>query len=354
METEILHELIATSFFSACAIAIALALRNTLRAVFGSIVAYYVWLMVPIALLAVMLPVRGPTPSYLAFLGAALPFSRRVGTPIGSFDLLTVALALWTWAAGACSALLILLWQQVRFVRGLTVVARRNGIHYAQNVPAGPLVIGIVHPRIVVPLDFEDRYTAAEQEVVIMHERMHVRRGDPIANAICALLRCTLWFNPLVHFAISRFRFDQELACDEAVIRQNPLSQRSYANAMLKTHLANTELPLACHWPSRHPLKVRIVMLKKPQLPRRRRALGSLVTGLAVIAIGYGTWAAQPGEPVPGSPSSPENNPSPGDTALPGWMRDKKAHYLQAPIGTLGSWVPMVQQWRPNEISHRE
>lgn len=340
METEILHELIAASFFSACAIAFALALRNTLRAVFGSIVAYYVWLMVPIALLAVMLPVRGPAPSYLTSVGAMLPFSRGGGTPIGSSDLLTVTLALWAWAAGACSALLILLWQQVRFVRGLTIVARRNGILYAQHVPAGPLVIGIVHPQIVVPLDFEDRYTATEQEVVITHERMHVRRGDPIANAICALLRCALWFNPLVHFAISRFRFDQELACDEAVIRQNPLSQRSYANAMLKAHLANTELPFACHWPSRHPLNVRIIMLKKSQLPRRRRALGSLVTGLAVVAIGYGTWAAQPGEPVTRRPPpSPENNPSPGDTALPGLIRDNKGALLARADGAMGAWV---------------
>ncbi len=353
METEILHELIAASFFSACAITIALALRNALRAAFGSIVAYYVWLMVPVVLLAVMLPMRGSTPSYLASVGAALPLSRRVGTPVESSDLLMVTLALWAWAAGACSALLILLWQQLHFVRGLTIVARRNEIVYAQNVPAGPLVIGIVHPQIVVPIDFEDRYTATEREVVITHERMHVRRGDPIANAVCALLRCAFWFNPLVHFAISRFRFDQELACDEAVIRQNPLSQRSYADAMLKTHLANTELPLACHWPSRHPLNVRITMLKRSQLPRYRRALGSLVTGLAVVAIGYGTWAAQPREPTTSSaPASPGNSPSPGDTALPGLMPDNKGALLARADGVMGAGI-LLQEFEGDTVLRR-
>jgi bla regulator protein blaR1 len=340
MEIEILRELIAASCFSACAIAMALALRSALRAFFGPIVAYEVWLMVPIALLALLLPLHRLTPDHLSFLGTALPLARQGDAPIGPRESLTITIALWTWAVGACAALVILLWQQARFVKGLTIVARRNGILYARGVPSGPLVIGIVRPQIVVPLDFEDRYTPTEREIVIAHERMHVRRGDPIANAICALLRSTLWFNPLVHFASGRFRFDQELACDEAVIGQNPLSRRSYANAMLKTQLSNTELPLACHWPARHPLEVRITMLKKPRLPRARRAFGSLLTGLAVVAIGYGAWAAQPGAPDPGStPPLPEANPSPGDTSFPGVMRDNGGALFANADGAMSSWV---------------
>jgi bla regulator protein blaR1 len=320
--TVILHELIAASFFVTFAIAVVLASRNALRALFGPMVAYYVWLMVPIVLLVLLLPVHETTSTYLSFVGTALPLSQHLDAPLGLRESSLVTIVL-TWTTGACLTLLILLWQQARFVRGLTIVARRDGILYAQRVLTGPLVVGIVRPQIVLPLDFGDRYTMSEQEVVIAHERMHVQRGDPIANAICAFLRCAFWFDPLVHFAANRFRFDQELACDEAVIRHNPTSQQSYANAMLKTHLANPQLPLACHWPSHHPLKARIVMLKKRLPSRGRQALGSLVTGFAIITIGYGAWAAQPT-----SSTLRDGNPSPGDTSFPRVARGHESALL--------------------------
>lgn len=338
MEGETLHWLATATLFSACAIAVALALRKALRALFGPIVAYRVWQVVPVALLAVLLPVHPATPSYLSLVGTAFPFAQHAYALVPP-DSLPVMIGLLAWVLGACFMLVILFWQQARFVRGLTIVARRNGILYAQHLPNGPLVVGILCPQIVVSLDFQIRYTPSEQQVVIAHERMHVRRGDPIANAICAFLRCAFWFNPLVHFAASRFRFDQELACDEAVIRHFPTSQQSYASAMLKTHLANSELPLACHWPSRHPLKARILMLKKPPLCRGRRALGSLITGLAVITIGFVAWAAQP---------------DPGNTLSLQGMRDNNGA-LVAHAGAVANscWWVRLRAYRRNIAADR-
>ncbi|MDZ4048456.1 MAG: TonB family protein, partial [Pseudoxanthomonas sp.] len=110
-------------------------------------------------------------------------------------------------------------------------------------------------------------------------------------------LSCLFWFNPLVHMAARRFRLDQELACDAAVLRRHPNQRRSYGEAMLKTQLAAISLPLGCHWPSRHPLKERISMLKQsaPGPARRRFGSGVIAAGLAVLALG--AWAAQSSEP---------------------------------------------------------
>ena len=120
-------------------------------------------------------------------------------------------------------------------------------------------------------------------------------RADKEAmQALATLLRCVFWFHPLVHVAAARFRFDQELACDAAVVARFPEARRSYGDAMLKTQLAAFGLPLGCHWQSCHPLKERISMLKQTLPgPRRRRVATALVLSLAAAAS-LAAWAAQP------------------------------------------------------------
>jgi TonB family protein len=106
------------------------------------------------------------------------------------------------------------------------------------------------------------------------------------------------WFNPLFHFAASRFRFDQELACDALVITRFPEARRYYADAMLKTQLADLGLPAGCHWQSSHPLKERISMLKHPLPGRARRVFGLIAVAAFVAAGSYAAWAAQPAAPA--------------------------------------------------------
>lgn len=119
-------------------------------------------------------------------------------------------------------------------------------------------------------------------------------RCDAQINALAAALRCLHWFNPLVHFAASRFRFDQELACNASVISRFPEARRPYADAMLKTQLADLGLPAGCHWQSSHPLKERIAMLKQPLPGRKRRRLGGAGVVAIIVAASFAAWAAQP------------------------------------------------------------
>jgi len=107
---------------------------------------------------------------------------------------------------------------------------------------------------------------------------------------------CVFWFNPLIYWAISRLRADQELACDAQVLARHAGARRSYANALLKTQLATESgwrMPVGCHWQSSHSLKERIVMLKRPLPGVSRRVLG--IAGIAaLIGTGsYAAWAAQ-------------------------------------------------------------
>jgi hypothetical protein len=164
----------------------------------------------------------------------------------------------------------------------------------AQHAVGCPALLGVIHPKIVLPVDFESRYTRLERLLIFSHERVHLRRGDAAWNAVAAFMRCLFWFNPLAHLASTYFRVDQELACDAAVIRNHPDSSRTYATAMLKTELAEATLPLGCHWSSAHHLKERLRMLKRARPARWRRVSGHALVALGAVAIGYSAWATEP------------------------------------------------------------
>lgn len=283
-----------------------LALRLPVRALFGARIAYALWLLVPGALLAVSFP--GPAMDVAARIvateGAAAAPSVRVGLatalqPVASAfaapRISDVADIAWLWAFGA---LAMAWWQwrlQRRFVSALSpLTPRGDGVFVSASTSTGPAVIGALRPRIVLPADFDARYPAAERALVIAHEREHVRRRDVAVNLAVAALRCLHWFNPLLHWAASKFRFDQELACDATVLARHPDFRRAYAGAMLKTQLAVLGLPVGCHWQSSQSLKERILMLKKPLPGRMRMRLGAIVVCCAVVATGFAAWATQP------------------------------------------------------------
>jgi hypothetical protein len=91
-------------------------------------------------------------------------------------------------------------------------------------------------------------------------------------------------------------RVDQELACDARVMARHANAKRTYAEAMLKTQLAATPVPLGCQWPpvGAKPLKERIAMLARPRPSPVRTAIGAVLCALAVFAAAGAAWIAQP------------------------------------------------------------
>lgn len=301
MANDLLAELFQATVALTLALALVLVLRRPLRRWLGAAAAYAAWATVPLAVVAVLLPARSGVAPLAAgneamILLAALP---------GSASLASGAFAPWLaglWLSGAGALALLMGVRQRRFQQG---VRREPGRAYDASAWATPAVTGLLRPRIALPSDFASRYTPDEQRLVIAHEQLHIERGDIPAQALATLLRCLFWFHPLVHAAAARFRFDQELACDAAVLARFPQARRSYGDAMLKTQLAGFGLPVGCHWQSCHPLKERISMLKQTLPgPRRRRAAAALIVGLAAMTS-LAAWAAQPTAPAPATDAAP-------------------------------------------------
>jgi|CXWL01.1.fsa_nt_gi beta-lactamase regulating signal transducer with metallopeptidase domain len=310
MSADLLAGLVRATLALSAAIAIILALRAPLRAMFGARVAYAFWALAPIALVASLLPARtiiltAPVTSVAAdaianpaaqpasqVLNAASDAGAAIVASI-AFDPSPYLIALWL--LGFVASLMLLLVAQQRFLAGIGA-RRADGVHVAATDHVGPAVVGLVAPRIIVPADFEARYNAEERGLVLEHERAHIRAGDVQVNALAALLQCLNWFNPLIYVARAALRVDQELACDERVMAQHGHARRVYAEAMLKTQLAASAVPLGCAWPpiGARPLKQRIAMLGRAQPARAQRILGGALCGLAIAVMGVAVWAAQP------------------------------------------------------------
>ena len=296
MSAELLQGLLETGLAALAATLLVLALRLPVRRVFGARATYALWLLVPAALLAVLLPsprVELAVPMMVPRAAALAAQPTAMATPAASVDLsawLAVA-----WAAGALVLAAGLVRRQRRFRRGLGELhAQPDGSWRAASALAGPAVIGTLRGRVVLPADFDQRYTPVQRDLVLRHERVHVARFDLAANLAATLLRCLHWFNPLLHYAFARFRFDQELAADAVVLAQRPDARRDYAEAMLCTQLLNDPPPLGCHWQPAHPLKERILMLKQPLPGTVRMALGVALVLLLSLCAGLTAWASQP------------------------------------------------------------
>jgi bla regulator protein BlaR1 len=290
--------LAGTTLASSVALLLVLLLRRPLRAAFGAAVGYGIWGLVPAALLAVLLPAAtAPMVVHAVVIDAV---TRVAMTAAASHTVDYAPWACMAWVFGAALVALHFVRQQRRFMRTLgRLHLREDGLVEAEAIAGLPAAIGLLRPRIFLPADHDTRYSIEQQQLMQMHERTHIARGDLQANAIAALLRCVFWFNPLLHFAVRHFRHDQELACDQRVIALHPHSRRAYGEAMFKTQLATQPLPLGCHWLAfngsrSHPLKERIAMLKQP-VPSLSRSLSGAAFVIALtFTVGVTAWAAQP------------------------------------------------------------
>jgi bla regulator protein BlaR1 len=310
MAASLARVLIEVTLASSIAVLVVLALRKPLRRITGAQSAYWTWLLVPTTALAVFLPAPSYRNEVLAnplpgFIGETLSNAVETVSPgDSSANYVTLALAIWLFGVLLMSAAWVV--RHRAFVRTLGYLQPgADGVFRSDSV-AAPMVIGAVRARMIVPTDFETRYSPEECQLMLAHERAHLARRDTLIHAFAAAWLCVFWFNPLMYWALGRLRFDQDLACDALVVSRTGASRRRYADALLNVQMPIDSAwnePVGCHWKSSHPLKERIVMLKYSSPGRIRRASGvAFAVALAASGICAVTLATPPG---------PAQNPTP-------------------------------------------
>jgi beta-lactamase regulating signal transducer with metallopeptidase domain len=81
-----------------------------------------------------------------------------------------------------------------------------------------PLVVGYVHPMILLPASVITGLTSSQLEAVLAHELAHVRRHDWLINTLQVIAETLLFYHPAVWWLSSRIRHERELCCDDIAL----------------------------------------------------------------------------------------------------------------------------------------
>lgn len=129
-------------------------------------------------------------------------------------DVFAVASVVWIIVALAILLLLAVLYATT--LRELKDSAHlRDNIYLLEKVTS-PAVYGILRPKIVLPTSWAER----DLELVLLHERTHIRRLDNLWRMLAFVIVALHWFNPVAWIFLKLLLTDLELACDEGMLAQ--------------------------------------------------------------------------------------------------------------------------------------
>ena len=106
----------------------------------------------------------------------------------------------------------------------------KDNIYLSEKVTS-PAVYGIIMPKIILPLSYKDR----DIELIIQHEKTHIRGLDNLWRMIAFMVVAVHWFNPLAWMFLRALLADLELSCDERVlVKLGADRSKEYATALLE------------------------------------------------------------------------------------------------------------------------
>ncbi|MCB9830983.1 MAG: hypothetical protein H6807_00810 [Planctomycetes bacterium] len=127
-------------------------------------------------------------------------------------------------------------------------VAKRAGLVRAPRIHVcpgldSPAVTGILMPRLLLPADVASELDQRLLEPIVLHEMVHLRRRDPLLQALARLVGFLHWFNPFARLLRASLERDRELLTDARVVALE--AHRSpYAEGLLRVVSRGVRGPL--------------------------------------------------------------------------------------------------------------
>lgn len=94
-----------------------------------------------------------------------------------------------------------------------------------------PFTRGVIQPVLVFPRSWS-KWSRDQLDRVLLHELSHIKRRDFLSHRLAKMAACLQWINPFCWVALRRIVRNQEMACDDEVVRLSE-SGLAYAEDLL-------------------------------------------------------------------------------------------------------------------------
>lgn len=110
-----------------------------------------------------------------------------------------------------------------------TAILIKDNVFQCENI-SSPFVLGLIKPKIYLPTALKE----TEQNYILKHEQIHIKRFDYLIKPTAFLALCLHWFNPLVWISFMLMSKDMEMSCDERVLKElGTQIKKDYSTSLL-------------------------------------------------------------------------------------------------------------------------
>src|SRR5262249_43377291 len=96
-----------------------------------------------------------------------------------------------------------------------------------------PMVIpGRRRARLLLPTALLDQLNESQRESLLLHELLHIKRGDHLVRMLELTASVIFWWLPLMGVIGRQLRACEETCCDAAVVAHMPQGRRQYARLL--------------------------------------------------------------------------------------------------------------------------
>jgi beta-lactamase regulating signal transducer with metallopeptidase domain len=97
-----------------------------------------------------------------------------------------------------------------------------------------PLIVpGRRRPRLLLPMALLGRLNPSQKKALLLHELIHIKRGDHLVRMLELTVGVAYWWLPVVGWIGRQLRGCEETCCDAAVVACIPQARRDYARLLL-------------------------------------------------------------------------------------------------------------------------
>lgn len=169
---------------------------------------------------------------------------------------------------------------------------------YSTAYLKSPVIVGFWKPCIYLPIHLISDDNETDIRYMLLHELLHYKHKDWIANALMNLAGIVYWFHPLVWYVLKEMRIDREIACDTSVLKLLKSEDYvSYGNTLINfaEKISSNLFPFASGISgSMKQMKRRILNIASYQRPTLQKKLKSITAFLltSVLLLGLAPFVS--------------------------------------------------------------